>query len=76
MKNRKIKDVRVPRNENINPNEYIGFGVPSLEIYLIQPSNLLPILDDDFSIDDSRSNSIQILDNHLYRYKKVWQALS
>lgn len=57
-------------------NEYVGFGVPTLIIYNIQPSNIFPVLNDDFSFTDSRPTTLEILDRHLDRYKNVWQALS
>ncbi|MCX6234831.1 MAG: hypothetical protein NT175_08950 [Bacteroidetes bacterium] len=57
-------------------NEYIGFGIPTISIYIIQPSNIFPILNDDFSVNDSRPTFLQILDKHLDRYINVWQALS
>lgn len=57
-------------------NEYIGFGVPTLFVYTIEPSNIFPVLNDDFSLTDSRPTTLDILDRHLDRYKSVWQALS
>jgi hypothetical protein len=60
----------------IGGNEYIGFGIPTLIVYNIQPSNIFPILNDEFSLNDSRPTTLEILDNHLNRYKNVWQALS
>jgi hypothetical protein len=57
-------------------NEYIGFGVPTIFVYNIEPSNIFPVLNDDFSLTDSRPTTLDILDRHLDRYKSVWQALS
>ena len=57
-------------------NEYIGFGIPTLLVYNIEPSNIFPVLNDEFSLTDSRPTTLEILDRHLDRYKNVWQALS
>lgn len=57
-------------------DEYIGFGIPTLLVYNIEPSNIFPVLNEDFSLTDSRPTSLEILDRHLDRYKNVWQALA
>lgn len=56
-------------------NEYIGFGIPSMRIYNIQPSNFFPVVIEEYSINDSRPTSLEIIDKHLVRYQKVWKAL-
>lgn len=57
-------------------SEFIGYGIPSLNIYSIQPSNILPFFNEDFSINDGRPSTSQILDTHLNKYKNVWEALA
>lgn len=75
-----MKDKMVTKNTGFAPeiikgsNEFIGFGIPSLSIK-IHYSNIFPMLND-FSVNDSRPTSLQIIDKHLDRYKNVWKALS
>lgn len=59
-----------------NSNEFIGSGIPAFIVYEIKPSNILSILSDDFSVNDSRPTTVQLIDRHLDKYKNVWQALS
>jgi hypothetical protein len=57
-------------------NGFIGYGVPSISYYKIEPSNMFPLFTGELSFNDGRPTSMQIIDRHIEQYNAVWQALS